>query len=84
MLFKLPSVVWGHLNRQSGASLTKLRNLLTEAQLRQEERSGKMDEAARYLHSWLAAYRTPAPRKMLGREIGQCLALYCSMCRDAS
>ena len=72
MLFKLPSVVWGRLNRQSGASLTKLKNLLTEAQLSQEERFSKMHEAAEYLHSWLSAYRTPSPRKMLGKEIGQC------------
>ncbi|KAK7113150.1 innexin unc-9-like isoform X2 [Littorina saxatilis] len=79
MLFKMPSLVWSRLNRQSGASLTKLRDLLTDAQLNQEERGAKMDEAAQYFHSWLAAYRTPTPRKIFGREISKlaCLVQCC-------
>ncbi|XP_076461187.1 innexin unc-9-like isoform X2 [Babylonia areolata] len=76
MLFKLPNVVWNYLNRQSGASLSKLRDLLVEAQLNKEERHQRMDEAAQYLHSWLAAYRTPSPRRMLGREIRKLACLF--------
>ncbi|KAL8565494.1 hypothetical protein ACOMHN_049470 [Nucella lapillus] len=76
VLFKLPNVVWNYLNRESGASLTKLKDLLTEAQLNKEERHLRMDEAAQYLHSWLAAYRTPSPRRMLGREIRKLACLF--------
>nr|KAG5710476.1 hypothetical protein BaRGS_022294 [Batillaria attramentaria] len=77
VLFKLPNLIWSYLNRQSGASLQKLRDLVMEAQLEKgEERGNKMDEAADYLHSWLAAYRISTARTVFGRDIGKLACLF--------